>query len=377
MTSEDSSSIEVKQIKLDNKIDRANAGIAVIIQQLAKAFTNCPEPNEAVAELVSTVSPDLISEETNNEQLQHSLSSEEIKLICDQVTEIFHDLSSFRTELNSLNDEFIKLQQKHSEDIKQINVKFEDDLNKAKLQYRKEINSLNEKQNLQDQYLRSNNLVFADLDLPQYNCSGAAFAHYIAQQINNFLPMLHIPVNEFNINIAHPLKSKVKGKSLVIVRFTNRHIRNDIYENREYLRYHGITVTEHLTPENVKILHKAQEIVGKSNAWSFNGKLFAFNQNRTIQIKNMDDICNLKESVNGNDNNNVRKENNNYYNSYPRIQESYYRGGRMLYGNHGFHGPTNTRTRGYPRGYTNNRNFYNNVRRTNAPSFSQAVTNSN
>ena len=367
----ESATIEAKQKRLDNKINLANAGIVTIIQKLAQYSSNCPETNEAVAELVSSISP--TSDSPNNhvqQEVECNLSSEDIKLICNQVTELFNDLSSFRTELNSLHDEIINMQQKHAEEIKKISAKFEDDLNKAKLQFQQDIKTLHDKQNAQDQYMRSNNLIFRYMKLPEGNCSGAAFAHYVAEIINSCLPMLHIPVNAFNINISHPL-----GSNSVIVRFTNRHIRNDIYDNKDYLWNYGILVTEHLTPVNVKLLKKAQEIVGKVNAWSYNGKLFAFSQNKTIQITNMDDIINLKNSTSttASDSNTT-----NYQNSYPSRGRNSSRRGGMLYRNRGFHPPTNTYSRFnyYRNGYynNNNRGFYNSNRGApNMPSYSQVV----
>ena len=86
----ESATIEAKQKRLDNKINLANAGIVTIIQKLAQYSSNCPETNKAVAELVSSISP--TSDSPNNhvqQEVECNLSSEDIKLICNQLTELF------------------------------------------------------------------------------------------------------------------------------------------------------------------------------------------------------------------------------------------------------------------------------------------------
>ena len=54
-----------------------------------------------------------------------------------------------------------------------------------------------------------------------------------------------------------PTRSQNKSKkSVVIVKFKSRFMKYDIYDNRSKLKGTGISVTEHLTPENLNLLNK-------------------------------------------------------------------------------------------------------------------------
>ena len=171
--------------------------------------------------------------------------------------------------------------------------KVNDELTAAKLQFNKEISQLKEQNNSLDQYLRSNNLFFRNFHIPE-NCEGARLAYYVANKLNYLMPYLDIPVSVHNINITHPMRTNAQGHTLIIVRFTNRHVRHNIYENRLHLQNYGITVTEHLTQYNVKLLHAAKNKVGQDNAWSYNGKIFALSNGKRVIISNNLHVENLE-----------------------------------------------------------------------------------
>ena len=342
MDSSHESAIIDKQNKLNDKIDNANNGIANILQVLNEAAVhsenNDPEVIEHVSELIAQVSQDNVpcASGINSKPVHYNISSDQLKILCSQVTEIFNDLSLFRSELKSINDELINLKKKQEEDMKNLKDKFEKDLNAATSLFKKEINTLNIKTNSTDQYTRINNLLFHNLFIQMFGkYDKTEFAHKVAELLNYFLPMLKTPVSIHNIDIAHPMRKNAKGQPIVIVRFTNRHVRHDIYDNKDFLKNHGVLVTEHLTSENVKLLNEAQRLVGRDNAWSYEGKLFAISNNKTFLLKSADDLLNLTSRINNGSN--LRQE------------------------------------RGYSRSYTPNRRFLNNTGRS-YRSYSQAVS---
>ena len=163
------------------------------------------------------------------------------------------------------------------------------------------MNSMKQKSNNHNQYLRKNNLVLENFLLPNWakkDCNGFALACYVAFWLNKFLPMLSTPVTPHNINITHPLRNNSKGQTVIIIRFVNRHIRHDVYNNSEALLQHGIRVSEHLTQENLRLKHKAESIVGVSNVWSFDCKIYALSQGKTISIWNEKSLSFLRPSDN-------------------------------------------------------------------------------
>ena len=242
--------IAAQQVVSAEKKENATEGISTILSQLSTTPNLQDDAKEAVDNLVKTVcttSPSIKSslEVKNTSSSSPVISSEQVKLICQQVRELFNDLSSFRTELRSmdtvlhnhikkLEEDMISMKAKHDEDMKAMKSKHETDIAKVK-----------GKVNDNDQYPRKNNLIFGNVWLPdwakQRDCNGFELANYVAFNLNTFLPMLHTPVTPYNIDITHPLRNNRDGKSVIIVRFVNRHIRHDIYNNRESLLNLGIS----------------------------------------------------------------------------------------------------------------------------------------
>lgn len=292
--------VSSKQDVLENKIEKATEGISTIISHLANASSNelNEETKQAVNHLMTTVCPSSTSSPPSKTGTSLNMSSDQIKVICDQVTELFNDLASFRAELTSLNEQLNTYITSNKKDIANMKKDFADELALLRADYMKEIQMMKQKSIDHDQYLRKNNLILGNFLLPNWarkkDCNGYALACYVAFWINNFLPMLSTPVTPHNINITHPLRNNSKGQSVLIIRFVNRHIRNDIFYNRQALLQHGITVTEHLAPENLILRRKAEAIVGESNVWSQDCKLYAFSHGKTISIWNEKSLSFLK-----------------------------------------------------------------------------------
>ena len=294
MVKENLEIVSTKQVVLQTKIDKAADGISTIVSQLANASSDelDIEAKEAVGKLVTAVSTSSTLSSPNQLSTTSNLklSSDQIKLICQQVTELVNDLASFRSELLSLSEQVADHIKKIQEDMKDMKKSFNEELDIIKADYQKEINLMKQKNNDYNQYLRKNNLVCENFLLPNWamknDCNGFQLACYVAFWLNKFLPMLITPVTPYNINITHPLRNNSKGQPVIIIRFVNRYVRHDVYNNREALLQHGITVNEHLTQENLRLKRKAEGIVGVSKVWSFDCKIYALSRGKSISIWN-------------------------------------------------------------------------------------------
>ena len=238
--------IAAKQIILSDKVDNATEGITTILSQLSNVTHDLDdETKEAVGELVTTVcstSPSMKDIKVRNTPCGTSsliISSDQVKLICQQVTELFNDLTSFRAELRSINNDLenhiVKQEEnmqlmkaQHDEAMTQMKTKFENDLAKIRKDNEMEVRSLKAKCNDNYQYSCKNNLVFDNFLVPNWayekDCNGFELAKYVAFYINEFIPMLQTPVSPHNIDITHPLRNNANGQPVIIVRFVNRHI---------------------------------------------------------------------------------------------------------------------------------------------------------
>ena len=89
---------------------------------------------------------------------------------------------------------------------------------------------------------------------------------------------LNVEVKPSYISIAHRLKSGPKDTVRpIIVRFTNRKIRNNVYYSKRQLKDSGMYINEHLTKETSDLHFEARKLVKNKklySAWTNNGQLF-------------------------------------------------------------------------------------------------------
>ena len=112
-----------------------------------------------------------------------------------------------------------------------------------------------------EQYLKRNSLLVKGLNIPP-NTYGIDFIKFIVTTLNTLFPDLEEAVKLHHIDDAHPLKTKNGGK-VIIVKFSCRWLKNDIYKCRSKLRGTDVSITEHLTSNSVKLLESVKAVVGK------------------------------------------------------------------------------------------------------------------
>ena len=96
-----------------------------------------------------------------------------------------------------------------------------------------------------------------------------------------------------DLEVAHPLPSRAKKTKpqvasatlnsipMVIVRFHNRNIRNEMIRNRKLLKGTRTSISEELTSLNMQLLNRFKNDDKVSSAWSWNGKIFGLFKNGT------------------------------------------------------------------------------------------------
>ena len=115
------------------------------------------------------------------------------------------------------------------------------------------------------------------------------FCEWVAEQINALLPNLYKPVTADHIDHAHPLRTRKPGGNVVIVRFDNRAVRYMVYGAKKDLKHStqpNVSFTEHLTNENLRLLHEAKGIVGRDNVWTDNCFVLAKAGTKTFRVRN-------------------------------------------------------------------------------------------
>ena len=130
--------------------------------------------------------------------------------------------------------------------------------------------------NRSDQYSRINSLIVKGFPPIPPKTYGRELKKKIVQGINDLLPNLNGgPVQLNEVEYGHTLKTrKSTSKHIVIVKFSCRFTRNEVFYSKRDLPK-GVSISEHLTQFNLKLLNKAKDIVGVKNVWTSQTKIYA------------------------------------------------------------------------------------------------------
>ena len=163
------------------------------------------------------------------------------------------------------------------------------------------IHDLNEVQ----QQMRKNSLLVHGLDDVPKKRYGLAFSKYIIEKLQELFPSIAHELKVEDIDVSHPLPSK--KKSLVIVKFVRRDIKNMVFFEKKTLKNSPlkVSITEHLTPLNRWYLKEARELVGFKNAWTSQCIVYALVNNRKVRISSTGDLDFVSRNIKRNFTNRV------------------------------------------------------------------------
>ena len=93
-----------------------------------------------------------------------------------------------------------------------------------------------------------------------------------------------------DIDRAHILRTKRRDANVVLVQFMNMTVRNEVFFAKSVLKKQkdSYSISEHLTPENIRLLNAAKESAG--NAWSSDCKIFVEKGGRKQIIRSPADL---------------------------------------------------------------------------------------
>ena len=238
-----------------------NALVSIVKAAIASAEENNIDASTATDENVSNLSL---------ESIQHIDTSYEDDDVSDDESTLVEEVPGLKRLLKLINQGKVKIHSDGLNELNKLNLKLEaaskvsNDLQDRLCALENSKKEHERKMNDQEQYLKLEDLLFHKFPFPyNKNLSSLQFCHYMAEQINYFLPNLPVPVTWQHISDAHPLKTKARKSKVIIVRFCNRNIRHLIYSQRALLhKTTGISITEHLTEMNLGLLRKAKELFG-------------------------------------------------------------------------------------------------------------------
>ena len=160
-----------------------------------------------------------------------------------------------------------------------------------------------------DQYSRSDNLIVYGIPLPADGSNETDVRQLVVDSLGP--NMRNIDLKKEHINVAHRLSASRQashGQATpspsstvnlnrpppIIVRFTQREIRNSILANRRQLKGKPISISEQLTNRRSQLLRKTNELVAQHkviSTWSHDGRILIKDKsNRIITINNETDL---------------------------------------------------------------------------------------
>ena len=148
-----------------------------------------------------------------------------------------------------------------------------------------------------EQYMRLYALLIHGLDDVPVKTYGVEFSEYVLKKLQSLLPSIANKLKLEDIDVSHPLPTK--KKSIVIVKFVRRDIRNMIFYGKRELKNSRskVSITEHLTKRNLWLMDEAKKIVGYKNVWSSQCTVFALVNGHKIKVKNSNDLSYVHQSL--------------------------------------------------------------------------------
>ena len=162
---------------------------------------------------------------------------------------------------------------------------------------RDQMKNLQRSQNDAEQYNRRWNLRL--FNVKQKTGETAEDCAVLCCQI--FSDTVGVPTRRNDLEAAH----RVGGRELnsqrprvIIVRFQNRSLRDQILASRKKLKGHGIAIAEDLTAANAKLEREVYKHSATLATWTVNGKVMAKLKNgQTVNIKYGDNVAAIMDKV--------------------------------------------------------------------------------
>jgi len=259
LTQPDNNDSQLLSVSDDNSIDKMETMFTRLTKLITESFAAC------IVKLTT-----IIEEKCDTKINAQAAEIFNLANKSDRLERKIHDLTAIN---NSLNDKILSIT--------------------------REMNQLITAQDNLKQYTRADSVLLHGFPLPQSGTTENLLTD-IPTTLNRLIPNIHLTPE--NISVCHRLPSASTPSSgpatrppPVVVRFTRRHTRTLLMQNRKALKGKPIVITDHLTPTRAALLKKASALVAAhklSSCWSQDGKILVKSmQNRTVVIISDEDLA--------------------------------------------------------------------------------------
>ncbi len=143
----------------------------------------------------------------------------------------------------------------------------------------------------QNMYLLLVSLLLHNLpDIP-YDKSEHTMVAYVCHKLNEIMPR-RFRINPNHISTAHLIKPRNNNNKtpILLIKFTHRWLRNELFYDRHNIRDRNVSITEHLCEYRLYLLREARKTFGYGNVFTDQAQVYRKENDRTFRIRSMKDI---------------------------------------------------------------------------------------
>ena len=150
-----------------------------------------------------------------------------------------------------------------------------------------------------EQHSLSNCLILHGCNADFKKMSNEQVEDWVLNVLNKNLS-LPCEINEYEIDICHPLPTN-KKKNPIIIKFVRRSIRNLVFnqkKNLKHMRDHRLAINESLTKRRLKLVDKAWKVFRFENVCTMKGEVFVEFKGQKFHVNDFPDIERIRFSDN-------------------------------------------------------------------------------
>ena len=207
-----------------------------------------------------------------------------IPSLSEKIANLEHHNSNLESRYDTLESQYKELESKH--------VLLQDAHAELQSSFTSHCDATAKRFNSNEQYPRRNCLLINKLGwLPKYR--GWRFSQFIAKQLTRLFP--DYPVGLRDIDTSHVLYKDEDDQLVVVVKFVNRDVRNQIWDERSSISDPNVFLSEFFTPFNKELFSKAK---AAGCAWSDKCRIFAQVNGEKKLIESEEDLSDIDPVIN-------------------------------------------------------------------------------
>ena len=231
----------------------------------------------AVAAAVQAASMQLAEDITQRFDAKYETAMEECRILAAQNDALKQSITGLEMNIEQMQNKFAAQEKSIADQLNMIQ-----DL-------KRQINTCTNWSNNNEQYSRRCNLKkIIGLVRNEFEDTRLSVCNFLKEKLGKIIESNEIVTAHVLPTSPEFLQEKPPN---IIVQFARRERHSEVIQRRRQLKNTGITILEHLTTSNVKLMNRVRNHPRIKNTWSSNGKIFGLTHNNNkVRFDLHDDI---------------------------------------------------------------------------------------